>query len=104
MYERMLNKQVMPSVEEMTAYCDDFDDAFTELNVWITATFNSEQSVVFPYGNSCGWGNAHRKKKKLLCNVFPENGSFCVMARLYNTEEKEIRNRIARWEATPIGR
>ena len=27
-----------------------------------------------------------REKKKLLCNVFPENNSFCVMARLYNTE------------------
>ncbi len=28
MYERMLNKQVVPTVEEMTAYCSEMQSAF----------------------------------------------------------------------------
>ncbi len=35
MYEKMLKKQVVPTVEEMTEYCAE----------------NAEQKVVFPYGN-----------------------------------------------------
>lgn len=90
MCERMLDKQVVPTVEEMTAYRGVSGGAFTEVNAWIDSTFDSDPSIVFPYGNSCGWGIAHRKKKKLLCSMFPENGSFCVMVRLYNAEFQSV--------------
>ena len=43
---------------------------------------HTEQKIVFPYGNSYGWGIAHRKKNKLICNVFAENNAFTVMVRL----------------------
>lgn len=38
--------------------------------------------MVFPYGNSYGWGISHKKKKKLICYVFAESDSFTVMLRL----------------------
>lgn len=69
MYERMLNKQVVPTVEEMTEYCGKNAELFSRLNEWMAATFQTEQKIVFPYGNNYGWGIAHRKKNKLMCNV-----------------------------------
>lgn len=82
MYERMLNKQTPPTMEEMIAYCGASGERFTQLNEWLTATYQTEQKITFPYGNQYGWGISHHRKKKLICNVFAENGSFTVMVRL----------------------
>lgn len=73
MYERMLDKQVEPTIEEMTKFCGENAEWFSLLNDWMTATFGTEQKVVFLYGNNYGWGIAHRKKNKLMCNIFAEN-------------------------------
>lgn len=54
MYERMLNKQMMPTVEEMTKICKESAELFTMLNAWLAAVFETEQTIVFPYGNSNG--------------------------------------------------
>lgn len=89
MYERMLNKQMMPTVEEMTKFCKESAELFTMLNAWLAAVFETEQTIVFPYGNSYGWGIAHRKKRKLICNVFAEDNAFTVMVRL---SEKQCKN------------
>lgn len=42
MYERMLNKQVVPTVEEMTAYCSENAERFSMINDWLTTTFHTE--------------------------------------------------------------
>lgn len=82
MYERMLNKQEVPTVEEMTAYCGGQAESFTSLNEWLSRTYGTEQKTVFPYGNRYGWGIAHRIKRKLVCNIFAEDNAFTVMLRL----------------------
>ena len=109
MYERMLNKQVVPTVEEMTAYCGENAELFTQLNKWLSNEFFTEQKIVFPYGNRYGWGIAHRKKQKLLCNIFAEDNrisgfidlgragtadiwqdiALCVRSLEYNTGKNE---------------
>lgn len=90
MYERMLNKQIVPTVAEMTAYCAENAERFSLINDWLTTTFHTEQKVVFPYGNSYGWGIGHYKKKKLICNIFAEAGAFTVMMRLSNPQFEAI--------------
>lgn len=82
MYERMLKKQVIPTFEEMIAYCGDTAILFTTLNEWISKTYTTQQEIVFPYGNQYGWGIAHRQKKKLVCNIFAEDNAFTVMVKL----------------------
>lgn len=82
MYERMLNKQEIPTIEEMTTYCGANAERFTCLNEWLTSNFGTAQTVVFPYGNYYGWGIAHKKKKKLICNIFAEDGAFTIMMRM----------------------
>lgn len=86
MYERMLNKQIVPTIQEMTKYCAENAERFSMINGWLTTTFATEQKVVFPYGNKYGWGIGHYKKKKLMCNVFAEAGAFTVMMRLTNVQ------------------
>lgn len=95
MYERILNKQVVPTIEEMTEFCGENADLFSMLNEWMSTTFNTEQRIVFPYGNKYGWAIAHKKKTKLICNVFAEDNAFTVMMRLsdkqYNTIYEELK-------------
>ena len=96
MYERMLNKQVMPSIEEMTDYCGKNAELFSMLNEWMVTTFDTEQKVVFPYGNNYGWAIAHIKKNKLICNVFAEEGAFTVMMRLSNKQYETIYDQLGK--------
>lgn len=86
MYERMLDKTSQPTWEEMTAFCGDRAALFEQLNGWLETEAHTQPKVVFPYGNHYGWGIGHYKKKKLICNIFPENGAFTVMLRLSDAQ------------------
>lgn len=90
MYERMLDKQNEPTIAEMTAYCGESGDLFTLLNEWLSQTYGTVQKSVFPYGNHYGWGIAHRKKQKLMCNIFAEKNAFMVMLRLSDKQFQSI--------------
>ena len=90
MYERMLNKQDVPTVAEMTEYCAENAERFSAINYWLTSNFYTEQKIVFPYGNKYGWGIGHYKKKKFLCNIFAEAGVFTVMIRLTDVQYETI--------------
>lgn len=47
MYERMLNKQEAPDIEEMTKFCGENSERFTLLNEWLVSTFNTEKKLFF---------------------------------------------------------
>ena len=94
MYERMLDKSEVPTVESMTAYCGAAAAMFTELNERLSAEYGTTQAIVFPYGNRYGWGISHKRKGKLVCNVFPENGAFTVMLRMTNTQFMSVYDRL----------
>lgn len=68
MYERMLNKNDIPTIEEMAEYCGKNEQLFLQINEWLKVTFKTEAKVVFLYGNSNGWAVAHGKKNKLMCS------------------------------------
>ena len=97
MYERMLNKQVMPTIEEMTEFCGENSERFSMLNEWLASAFNTEQKIVFPYGNKYGWGVAHKKKNKLICNVFAEENAFTVMMRLSDKQYKAVYDQLQKY-------
>lgn len=97
MYERMLNKKVEPTVEEMTAYCAQNAELFTQLNEWLSQTYGTVQKVTFPYGNHYGWGIAHRKKQKLLCNIFAEDNAFTVMMRLSDEQYHTVYSQLQKY-------
>lgn len=86
----MLNKQIVPTIQEMTEYCGENAERFSMINNWLTSVFHTEQKVVFPYGNRYGWGIGHYVKKKLICNIFAEVDAFTVMIRLTNLQYEMI--------------
>ena len=90
MFERMLDKRVTPTLEEMMEFCGENAERFSLLNEWLMSSFGTETKIVFPYGNHYGWGIAHRKKKNLVCNVFAENNAFTVMMRLSDKQYKNV--------------
>ena len=98
----MLDKQTRPTFDDMAAYCGKGMELFVRVNDWLSNVCHTTQEISFPYGNNYGWAVAHRKKKKLICNVFAENGAFTVMIRLTNNQfhmvydqmEKETQARI----------
>ena len=96
MYERMLDKQNKPAFDDMAAYCGKGMELFIRINEWLSDTCGTVQEITFPYGNKYGWAVAHRKKKKLICNVFAENGAFTVMIRLSNAQFHLVYDRLRR--------
>lgn len=94
MYERMLNKQEEPNIEQMMTYCGECADLFTQLNKWLSDSYRTVQEITFPYGNHYGWGIAHRHKKKLICHVFAESNAFTVMIRLSDKQFNSIYDKV----------
>lgn len=97
MYERMLDKHTMPSIEDMTKFCGGNSERFSSLNEWLGLVFGTEQKIVFPYGNKYGWGVAHKKKNKLICNVFAEDNAFTVMMRLSDKQYNTVYDRLQKY-------
>lgn len=97
MYERMLDKRSTPTIEEMTGFCGENSERFSLLNEWLTSSCNTEQKIVFPYGNKYGWGVAHKKKGKLICNVFAEDNAFTVMMRLSDKQYKTVYDKLQKY-------
>lgn len=90
MYERMLDKSIMPALADLVAWCGESAPLFTALNDWLAAGFSLEQKIVFPYGKHYGWGVAHRRKTKLICNVFAERGALTLMTHLSNKQLQAV--------------
>ena len=97
MYERMLNKQEEPTITQMTAFCGENAERFTLLNEWLSQTYGTVQKITFPYGNHYGWGIAHRKKQKLLCNIFAEDNAFTVMMRLSDKQFDSVYSQVRKY-------
>ncbi len=97
MYERMLNKSKAPTIAAMTTYCGETAALFTELNEWLSTEYGTAQTIVFPYGNSYGWGISHKRKGKLVCNVFPENGAFVIMLKMSDLQFASVYDKLGNY-------
>ena len=64
MYERMLNKHIVPTATDMTEYCAENAERFGAINEWLTTNFSTESKINFPYGNKYGWCIGHYSNKK----------------------------------------
>lgn len=94
MNTRMLDKQKKPTFEDMAAHCGKSRELFIRLNEWLSESCHTAREIDFPYGNNYGWAVVHRKKKKLICNVFAEEDGFTVMLRLSNEQFRSVYDRM----------
>lgn len=86
MYERMLDKEIRPSMEALSLYVRSNAELFHQLHSYLSDQYKTVQEIRFPYGNHYGWCVTHRKGKKLICDVFAEAEAFTVMIRLSNQQ------------------
>lgn len=94
MYERMLNKQELPSLEAMIMYCGENAQLFTSFLQFLQEMYQTTQEIRFPYGKYYGWSVSQRKGKKLMCDVFAEEGAFTVMLRLTNKQYDDVYKKV----------
>lgn len=90
MYERMLDKQTLPAIEDMAAHCGRAAALFHALLAWMAQHPGMEQKITFPYGNHYGWSASQRRKGKLICHIFPERDALTVMLRLSDRQFRSV--------------
>lgn len=81
MYERMLDKSLSPSFEDLLAYSGESRPLWLELDAYLKA-LHAQQTIRFPYGNKYGWSSKYSIKSKHVCDAFAENGAFSLHFRL----------------------
>lgn len=54
MYERMLDKKEVPTLDDMAKYCGNNKELFTLLNQCLSKNYKTIQKISFPYGNNYG--------------------------------------------------
>lgn len=92
MYERMLDKQTVPSYEEMISYCGEAGEIWGELDKYLEEKLALQSCIRFPYGNKYGWSMKYSDKSKHICDIFAENSAFMVLIRISDAEIKPIYN------------
>ena len=97
MFERMLDKQVTPSFDEMKSYCGETGDMWSEVDGYLTDKFDMKSCIRFPYGNKYGWGVKYSRKSKHFCDIFAENGAFMVLIRMSNDAIDSIYNEMSEY-------
>ena len=92
MYERMLDKEVKPSFDDMLNYCGESSTLWVELDKFIDERFSALKLIRFPYGKDYGWSMKYTKRNKHICDVFAENGAFTAFFHITDKAMKPIYN------------
>ena len=91
MYERLLNKEVEPTINEINSYIGSKSVALLEkLDKSLNSRYDIVRDLKFPYGNSYGWGFKYSHKKKHLCYIFFEQDVVTAMIQIGNSEVAKL--------------
>jgi hypothetical protein len=86
MYERLLDKTISPTFDELITYSGESGALWIELDEYIIETFSVQRQIRFPYGNKYGWSCKYFIKRKHICDIFAENGAFALFFRVNNSQ------------------
>ena len=86
MYERLLEKTISPTFDELIAYCAECGALWVELDEYIREAFSAQRQIRFPYGKKYGWSCKYSFKRKHICDVFAEDGAFALFFRISNLQ------------------
>lgn len=82
MFERMQNKEEVPSVQDIRKTLGEAQTALDELEAFLAGAYDLERDLKFPFGKSYGWGYKYAHKTKHLCYAFFEKGAFTVTLQI----------------------
>jgi len=92
-FERMLDKSVTPTLEDMRRYVGERGKLWKDFGLRISEMCLVQTAVRFPYGNSYGWSvryGAKGKQNKHICDVFAESGAFTAHFRVRNAQLDKV--------------
>ena len=82
MYERLLDKTISPTFEDLTEYCAERGELWLEQDKYMTEVLLAKRQIRFPYGNTYGWSCKYSLANKHICDMFAENGAFALHFRI----------------------
>jgi hypothetical protein len=90
MYERMLNKAVEPSENDIINYLGEHSLRLLKyLESHLEANYKLVRELRFPFGNNYGWGYKYSHNSRHLCYLFFEREGFTVLLQI-NGNGKEV--------------
>ena len=87
MYERMLNKQEVPTFADLISYSGSRGFLWLALDKRLAEKYNISRQIRFPYGKEYGWSTKYSLKSKHICDIFAENDAFCA---LFQVSDKAV--------------
>jgi hypothetical protein len=95
MYERMLDTDRQPTLEEIhETIGSNGVKLLEELEGFLTNHYDLLSEVRFPFGNNYGWGMKYSHKSKHLCYIFFEKGAFTVTIQLGKKELPALQEKL----------
>ena len=82
MYERMLNKQEVPTFDDLIRHSGESGALWLALDKYLTDELSAARQIRFPYGNKYGWSAKYSVKSKHICDVFAESGAFTALFQI----------------------
>ena len=83
MYERMLDRNNEPSMDEIKAYIGEPGcGLLAKLEDYLRSHYELARELRFPFGKSYGWGFKYSHKTKHLCYLFFEKGAITVTIQI----------------------
>ena len=98
MYERMLDKSIEPSFDDMLCYIGERGELFAEFRRRLGQVCPVETAIRFPYGKHYGWSvrcGQQGKSNKHICDAFAEAGAFTVHFRINNAQLDNVYNKLS---------
>ena len=93
MYERMLDKSIEPTFDDMTRYVGECGKLWLEFRRRISEIRPVHITIRFPYGSKYGWSaryGTNDKAGKHICDAFAESNAFTVHFRINNAQLSKI--------------
>lgn len=88
MYERLINKNEMPTIEEFLAFIGKGKELFDSIDAFLINEINSVKMIKFDAHSRC-WKISYYIKRKYICDIITEKDAFTIVTRL---SEESIRN------------
>lgn len=88
MYERLINKNEMPTIEEFLVYIGKGKELFDSIDAFLINEINSVKLIKFDAHSRC-WKMSYHIKRKYICDIITEKDAFTIVTRL---AEESIRN------------
>ena len=90
MHERMLNKQEVPTFEDMLRTSGESAALWRALDAYMKEELGAETLIRFPYGKDYGWAVKYSRKARHICDVFAETGAFAVFLQISNKAMESV--------------